>query len=95
MQNALELHLLNYNLGQEDPSQSLALASIWILLLALGTIILLLPALYTINITSWGAFRSSLLLENVNSPLQSSTLNSCLSVGPSFLIGLPISSASG
>lgn len=82
--------------GQEDPSQVLALASIWIMLLTFGTIVFLLPTLYTITMTYKDAFKSSLLLDNVRYPLQwLSATNAFLLMGLGSLIGLPISSASG
>ncbi|CAA6654995.1 unnamed protein product [Spirodela intermedia] len=81
--------------AEEDPSQVLALASIWILLLTFGSIVFLLPTFYMISMTYKDAFKSSLLLDNVRSPLQwLSVTNAFLLMGLGFLIGLPVSSAS-
>ncbi|KAI3843260.1 hypothetical protein MKW92_005172 [Papaver armeniacum] len=71
--------------AEEDPSQVLALASVWILLLSFGSLSLLLPTLYTVDSLKCG----------MASPFESlSTLNNFLFVAMGLLIGYPIASAS-
>ncbi|MQL85936.1 hypothetical protein Taro_018471, partial [Colocasia esculenta] len=80
--------------AEEDPSQVLALASIWILLFAFGTFIFLIPTLYTIKMTYEDAIDSSLFLNNGRFRLQClSMLKTALFMGLGLLIGYPIASA--
>ncbi|XP_078428442.1 PGR5-like A protein [Wolffia australiana] len=81
--------------AEEDPSQVLALASIWILLFTFGTFVFLLPTLLAVSTTSTDAFSSRVIIDNVVSPLHwLSATNTFLLVGLGFLVGIPISSAS-
>uniref|UniRef100_A0A1D1XY72 PGR5-like protein 1A, chloroplastic n=1 Tax=Anthurium amnicola TaxID=1678845 RepID=A0A1D1XY72_9ARAE len=81
--------------AEEDPSQVLALASVWILLFAFGTLIFLFPMVRTINVAYEDAINSSFFLHNGRSTLHwLGMVNAVLFMGLGFLIGYPISSAS-
>ncbi|GER35644.1 PGR5-like protein [Striga asiatica] len=81
--------------GQEDPSQVLALASVWILILAFGSLACLVPIIYTIAQSYQDGFNSGLPYTNQASALESlATLNATLFMLFGSLIGYPIASAS-
>ncbi|RZC78887.1 hypothetical protein C5167_003103 [Papaver somniferum] len=81
--------------AEEDPSQVLALASVWILLLSFGSLSLLLPTFYTVGLAYRDAFNSRLSSYGMTSPFESlSMLNNFLFVAMGLLIGYPIASAS-
>ncbi|KAF8402928.1 hypothetical protein HHK36_011021 [Tetracentron sinense] len=81
--------------AEEDPSQVLALASVWILLLAFGSIAFLVPAIYTAGMAYQDDFNSRF---SSNSSASASeflvTVNGILFMTLGCLIGYPIASAS-
>ncbi|OVA17852.1 hypothetical protein BVC80_1835g247 [Macleaya cordata] len=81
--------------AEEDPSQVLALASVWILLLSFGSLALLLPTLYTAGLAYRDAFNSRLFSIDIATPFESlSMLNNILLIAMGSVIGYPIASAS-
>ena len=82
--------------GQEDPSQVFALASVWFLILAFGGLVCLVPVLYTINL----AYQDTIISETAHSSQPAAIefigmLNSILLMLLGSVIGCPIASASG
>ena len=82
--------------GQEDPAQVLALASVWTFLLMLSSLALLIPVVYTIGLAYQDAFGSRLFSNNARSAVDViAVVNDTLFMGLGSLIGYPIASASG
>ncbi|CAA3008894.1 PGR5 1B, chloroplastic isoform X1 [Olea europaea subsp. europaea] len=81
--------------AEEDPSQVVALASIWFLILGFGSSACLVPILYTICQAYQDAIDSGVVYESQASVLEFlTTLNGTLLILLGFLIGYPIASAS-
>lgn len=80
--------------AQEDPSQVFALAGIWILILALGGVVSLLPVIYTAGLAYKDAFDSELVYAEATGMSSLSMLNSTLFMVLGSVIGYPIASAS-
>lgn len=82
--------------GQEDPSQVFALASIWFLILVFGSCVCLLPMLYNITLAFQDAFKSEVAYSSQSSAMENSLgmLNSVLLMLMGSVIGFPIASAS-
>ncbi|KAJ8452592.1 hypothetical protein Cgig2_004928 [Carnegiea gigantea] len=82
--------------GQEDPSQVFALASIWFLILVFGSCVCLLPMLYNITLAFQDAFKSEVACSSQSSAMENSLgmLNSVLLMLIGSVIGFPIASAS-
>lgn len=82
--------------GQEDPSQVLALATVWILLLALGSSAYLIPTILTISIALEDGFSSKSFISSRNYPFDLvPMLTNALFTVFGFAIGYPIASSSG
>ncbi|KAL8140248.1 hypothetical protein V2J09_006269 [Rumex salicifolius] len=80
--------------AQEDPSQLFALAGIWILILAFGSVALLLPVIYTATRAYQDAFDSELIFTQATRMSSLSMLNGTLFMVLGSIIGFPIASAS-
>ncbi|XP_072984587.1 uncharacterized protein [Typha latifolia] len=81
--------------AEEDPSQVLALGSVWMLLLVLGTSVCLVPTIYAISLAFNGIFGSRNVLNGGKSPFEElKMVNDMLFMGLGYLIGYPIASAS-
>lgn len=84
------------NVGQEDTSQVVALAGVWIFLLAIGTLVFVAPSLYAISLVHQDIVSSGALPRNARATLDFFTaLNGFLFMGLGVVIGYPIASASG
>lgn len=84
------------DVGQVDPSQAFALASIWILFLAFGGSACLLPIIYTVGQAYQDAFNSGLSYSSQASALELlATANGILFMVLGSVIGYPVASASG
>ena len=85
------------DVGQEDPSQAFALASIWLLILGFGGSVFLLPVIYTLGQAyHQDAFHSATSHTSQASMLQFLTiLNGMMYMALGSIIGVPIASASG
>eukprot|EP00262_Sarcandra_glabra_P008927 TRINITY_DN22879_c0_g1_i1.p1 TRINITY_DN22879_c0_g1~~TRINITY_DN22879_c0_g1_i1.p1 ORF type:complete len:323 (-),score=23.28 TRINITY_DN22879_c0_g1_i1:176-1054(-) len=81
--------------AEEDPSQVLALASVWILLLMFGSLALFVPVVYTIALAYQDSVYSRLESHSATSSLEFLAMaNGILFVGLGSVIGFPIASAS-
>ncbi|TQD69226.1 hypothetical protein C1H46_045241 [Malus baccata] len=80
------------DVGQEDFSQVFALASIWILFLAFGSSVCLVPVFYTVGLAYQDAFNP--VFSYINQAPALSMLNSILFMMLGSVIGYPIASAS-
>ncbi|KAK1272125.1 hypothetical protein QJS04_geneDACA021601 [Acorus gramineus] len=81
--------------AEEDPSQVLALASVWMLLLAFGSFAFLMPTIHTISM----AYQSAVIPRYFSSSSRPAfeileMLNAALFMGLGSVIGYPIASAS-
>ena len=85
------------DVGQEDPSQVLMLASVWLLFLGFGSSACLIPVIYTIGQGYQDAFNSGFFYTSQASALEFlSMLNGMLFMAlVGSVIGYPIASASG
>lgn len=84
-----------YSDAEEDPSQVLALASVWILLLAFGISAFLLPTFYTISLPFEDTANSRYFFSTRRSPFELLPMvNGILFIGFGSLIGYPVASAS-
>lgn len=82
--------------GQEDPSQVVALASVWILLFLFGSSAILVPVVYAIGQALNEAMHSRDLFYMGRSPFDMiMMLNAGLFIGLGCLVGYPVASASG
>lgn len=82
--------------GQEDPSQVFALASVWFLILAFGGSVCLVPMLYTINLAYQDILNSEAVYSSQPALLEVlGMLNTVLFILLGSVIGCPIASASG
>ena len=81
--------------GQEDPSQMFALASVWFLILVFGGSVCLVPMLYTISLAYQDAFNSALDSSQETTMEFLGMLNCALFMLLGSVIGCPIASASG
>ena len=84
------------DVGQEDISQALALASIWIIFLAIGSSVCLLPIGYTVGLAYQHAFGSGLSYSS-QAPVIGflASVNAILFMAVGALVGYPIASSSG
>ncbi|XP_058109619.1 uncharacterized protein LOC131252876 [Magnolia sinica] len=81
--------------AEEDQSQVLALASVWIFLLVFGSLALLVPTMYTLVLAYRDAVNPRFPSNSAKSALEFlSTVNGILFVGLGSVIGYPIASAS-
>lgn len=81
--------------AEEDPSQVLALATVWILLLAFGSFAFLVPTILTISAALEDTFNSRFFLSGKKYPFDfTPMLNSALFAGLGFSVGYPIASSS-
>ncbi|KAL5991900.1 hypothetical protein ACLOJK_012811 [Asimina triloba] len=81
--------------GQEDPSQILALGSVWILLLAFGILLLIVPTLYAVGLAYHDAINTRFSLYKARSVLEFlPTASTILYMVLGSVIGYPIASAS-
>ncbi|XP_057472662.1 PGR5-like protein 1B, chloroplastic [Actinidia eriantha] len=81
--------------AEEDPSQVLALASVWLLFLGFGSSACLIPVIYTIGQGYHDAFNSGFSYSSQASALELlSMLNGMLFMALGSVIGYPIASAS-
>lgn len=84
------------HVGQEDPSQVFALASVWLLILGFGSSACLVPIVYTVTQAYQDAFNSGISYANQASALEFlATLNGMLFMLFGSMVGYPIASASG
>lgn len=84
------------DVGQEDPSQAYALASIWALILAFGISACLVPIVYTVGQAYQDAFNSGISYSGQASALEFlSMVNGFLFMALGSAVGYPIASASG
>ena len=82
--------------GQEDPSQVVALASVWILLLIFGSAAIMLPVIYGVGRAFNDAIHSRYFFPSGRSPFDMiEMLNVVLFIGLGCLVGYPVASASG
>lgn len=84
------------DVGQEDLSQVLALASIWILIFGIGSSICLVPMIYTVVLAYQDAFSQGISYgsqASVSGFLVAANVILFMAVGA--LIGYPVASASG
>ncbi|KAL4303642.1 hypothetical protein GQ457_10G008690 [Hibiscus cannabinus] len=80
--------------AEEDLSQSLALASIWILIFAFGCTLCLVPIIYTISLAYQDPFSSDMPYDSQAANLEFlATVNGILFMGIGFVIGFPLASA--
>ncbi|KAJ0979519.1 hypothetical protein J5N97_014993 [Dioscorea zingiberensis] len=81
--------------AEEDPSQVLALAGVWTLLLAFGASVVVAPVIYTIVVAFKDGFNSMHLFDGGRSPSDLLVMvNRILFVGLGVLVGYPVASAS-
>ncbi|PKA64080.1 PGR5-like protein 1A, chloroplastic [Apostasia shenzhenica] len=81
--------------AEEDQSQVLALATVWILLLAFASSAFLMPTILTISIALEGAFNSRYFLSSKKPHFDMlAMLNTALSTGMGYSIGYPLALAS-
>ncbi|KMZ62769.1 PGR5-like protein [Zostera marina] len=81
--------------AEEDPSQVLALASIWTLLLTFGGFFLLFPTIYSLGLVHKDLLNSSFSSNTLSSPMDGLTMtNKMLFIGLGCSIGYPIASSS-
>lgn len=84
------------DVGQEDISQVLALASIWILILAVGSTFCLVPLIYTISLAYQDPFSSDFSYGSQASNFEYlATVNGILFVAIGSVIGYSVASAAG
>lgn len=84
------------DVGQEDPSQVLALASIWVLILAFGSSACLVPIVYSVGVAYQDAFNSGISYHGQSSAVDFlSMVNGILFMALGSALGYPIASASG
>lgn len=84
------------DVGQEDLSQVLALASIWIMFLAFGSSACIIPVIYTVGLAYQDAYSSGFSYGGQASVLEFlAMLNGVLFMAFGSVIGYPIASASG
>lgn len=84
------------DVGQEDPSQVFALASVWLMILGFGGFVCLIPVVYTIGQAYQDAFSSGDFHTSQASMLQFLTmLTGIIYIILGSIIGYPIASASG
>ncbi|KAK8562391.1 hypothetical protein V6N13_019010 [Hibiscus sabdariffa] len=80
--------------AEEDLSQSLALASIWILIFAFGCTLCLVPIIYTISLAYQDPFSSDMPYDSQAANLEFlATVNGILFMGIGFVTGYPLASA--
>ncbi|KAE8711446.1 hypothetical protein F3Y22_tig00110293pilonHSYRG00050 [Hibiscus syriacus] len=80
--------------AEEDLSQSLALASIWILIFAFGCTLCLVPIIYTISLAYQDPFSSDMPYDSQAANFEFlSTVNGILFMGIGFVTGYPLASA--
>lgn len=84
------------DVGQEDLAQVFTLASIWVLLLAIGSSACAVPIIYTIGLAYQDASNSGLSYVEQRPALEFlATINGILFMVFGSLVGVPIASASG
>lgn len=83
------------DVGQEDPSQVFALASVWLLFLGIGCTACLVPLIYTITQAYQDAFSSGFTYSSQASMDSLAMLNGMLFMVLGSMIGYPVASASG
>lgn len=84
------------HVGQEDPSQVFALASVWLLIFGFGSSACLLPIIYSVAQAYHDAFGSGFSNINQGSSLALlATFNGVLFMLFGSVVGYPIASASG
>lgn len=85
------------HVGQEDPSQVFALASVWLLILGFGSSACLVPVVYTVVQAYQDALNSGgISYANQASAIEFlATLNGMLFMLFGSMVGYPIASASG
>lgn len=89
----IELFLV---VGQEDLSQGLALASIWILIFAFGCTLCLVPIVYTISLAYQDPFSSVVSYDSQAANLEFlATVNGILFMGIGSVTGYTLASAAG
>lgn len=82
--------------GQADPSQVFALASVWLLILGFGSSACLLPIIYTVAQAYQDAFSSGVSYINQGSTIELlAPINTMLFMLFGSVVGYPIASASG
>ncbi|XVE59264.1 hypothetical protein DITRI_Ditri05aG0032000 [Diplodiscus trichospermus] len=80
--------------AEEDLSQVLALASIWVLIFAFGCTLCLVPIIYTISLAYQDPFSSDLSYGSQSSNFEFlATVNGILVMGIGSVIGYPLASA--
>lgn len=80
--------------AEVDISQALALASIWVLIFAIGSSVCLVPTIYTINVANQDRFLSEFSSFGHASSLKFiSSVKGIIFTGLSALVGFPIASA--
>lgn len=82
------------DVGQEDPSQVFALASVWLLILGFGSSFWIVPIIYTIAQAYQDMFDSGMAYTYQSFELFT-VLNGILFMVLGSIIGVPIASASG
>lgn len=82
------------DVGQEDPSQVFALASVWLLILGFGSSFWIVPIIYTIAQAYQDMFDSGMSYTYQSFELFT-VLNGILFMVLGSIIGFPIASASG
>ncbi|KAF6150347.1 hypothetical protein GIB67_034046 [Kingdonia uniflora] len=81
--------------AEEDPSQFFALASVWMLFLAFGSLAFLVPVFYTIGLAYQGVFNSRFPSNGTTSALDIiAMMNKFLFIAVGSVIAYPIASAS-
>lgn len=84
------------DVGQEDPSQVFALASVWLLFLGIGSSACLVPVMYTLGQAVKDALDSGFSTGNQAPVLQFiAMLNGMLVMMLGSMIGIPVASAAG
>lgn len=84
------------DVGQEDPSQVVALASVWLLFLGVGGTACLVPLIYTFTQAYQDALSSGLIYGSQASLVDSLAMfNGMLFMVLGTMIGFPVASASG
>lgn len=82
--------------GQEDPSQVFALASVWMLLFVFGSSAILVPVIYAVVRAVNDVSESRYFYHDERSPFDIFMIvNVALFIGLGFLVGYPVASASG
>ncbi|XP_022753824.1 uncharacterized protein LOC111302150 [Durio zibethinus] len=80
--------------AEEDLSQGLALASIWILIFAFGCTLCLVPIIYTISLAYQDPFSSDISCGSQASNFEFlATVNGILFMGIGLVVGYPLASA--